>query len=59
MIKETIDKVDFVKIKNLDSTKDTVKKNKYTSYRMGKNFYYLFIYLTKDLYPGLAEWHIG
>lgn len=26
MIKETIDKADFIKSKNLDSTKDTVKK---------------------------------
>lgn len=51
MIKETIDKADFIKSKNLDSTKDTVKKNKYSSCRLGENFCNMFICLTEDLYP--------
>lgn len=51
MIKETIDKVDFIKSKNLDSTKDTVKKNKCSSCRLGENFCNMFIHLTEDMYP--------
>lgn len=37
------DKLEFVKIKNICSSKDTIKKVKNTTHRMGENFGELFI----------------
>jgi len=48
-LEEEIDKLDFIKIKNFSSFKDTVKRMK-SKTQIGRK-YLKFIYLIKDLYP--------
>lgn len=49
-IKEKIDKMDFMKIKNFCNEKDTFKRMKRHTTQPWRSQYFLITFLTKDLY---------